>query len=107
MVKKPEPKDSVAQLLEQLIEIATEQLAVSKQILAGINKANSTLTLINMVSQNTNEVVQKSLRVAKQQLRVAEATLESSKRIEELLGGEESPARLRIEYLKTIGAPKT
>jgi hypothetical protein len=79
----PDETTSVASLLEQLIAIAQQQLAEQQA-------ANAKLASL--------------ISTAAQSLDVAQQTLESSKRIEQLLGGETgtAPAELRISYRYTL-----
>jgi hypothetical protein len=80
---KPESKDSVAQLLEQLLAVAKQQLAVAQETLQNTQATNSTLDSISATDQEI---------------------LASSKRIEVLLGGEEAgvPTLLRVTYAKIL-----
>ena len=80
---QPEQNQSVAQLLEQLLAVAKDQLAVAEETLQNVQTANTTLN----------------------------ALLASSKNIEKLLGGGEEvsvPAMLKVVYkfALTQGAKK-
>jgi hypothetical protein len=92
---KPEPQESIPHLLEELIGVAREQLAVAQESLQNAQAANSTLAALDKKSE-------KSLRLAQQALHVEKELLESSHRIELLLGSETAPAALRIKYDKLL-----
>jgi hypothetical protein len=85
---KPEPQESIPHLLEELIAVAREQLAVAQEALQNAQAANSTLLVIE--------------KTGKQSLTVERHILESSHRIELLLGSETAPAALRIKYNKLL-----
>ena len=93
---EPDPMQSVASLLEQLLEVAKEQLGE--------------LHDINSSTEQSMTIAQQQLQVAQETLQNAQATnstlndlLASSKRIEQLLGGgETAPAALRIKYDKIL-----
>ena len=80
---EPSKNQSVAELLEQILEVAKEQLRVSEETLENVQTANTTLN----------------------------ALLASSKNIEKLLGGGEEvsvPTMLKIvyKYVLSQGAKK-
>jgi len=80
---EPSKNQSVAELLEQILEVAKEQLRVSEETLENVQTANTTLS----------------------------ALLASSKNIEKLLGGGEEvsvPTMLKVvyKYVLSQGAKK-
>jgi len=80
---EPSKNQSVAELLEQILEVAKEQLRVSEETLENVQTANTTLN----------------------------ALLASSKNIEKLLGGGEEvsvPTMLKVvyKYVLSQGAKK-
>jgi hypothetical protein len=80
-MSQPMPMESVASLLEQI-------LAVDKQILDALNATNMLLTTANTIAQ---------------------ATLDSSKRIEVLLGGGEEvsvPTMMKVVYKHVLSQKK-
>ena len=98
---EPTPFDSVASLLEQLLEIAREQLDVSKDQL---DVAEDELQVARESLQNlqaTNTALSSLIAWTKDSNDILQALLESSHRIEKLLGGTgpvPTPASMEVTY---------
>jgi hypothetical protein len=100
MAEQPQPMLGVSSLLEQLLTVAKLQLAVSQD-------TNGKVNLLLVQGKQTLDATQAGLLQGKEALQIAQQTLESSQRIEELLGAEKPPAGLRIKYDKTLKESKT
>ena len=105
---EPTPFDSVASLLEQLLEVAKEQLAttqdqldVMEDELQVARESLENLQAINGRLDATNSALSSLIAWTKDSNGILQALLESSHRIEKLLGGTgpvPTPAAMTVTY---------